>query len=78
MLDVLHDASGIADAAGLDFHAFKHGEVEVCQRGSFLSADVAAGGEGAAAAAGEDDREVVVVVAVAVGDAGAVDDHGVV
>src|SRR5437879_1811574 len=71
-------AGGIAKGFGADAHAVQHGHEEVVHRRVVRILNVAAGLDGARALACEEDRQVIVVVAVAVAQARAVDDHGVV
>src|SRR5450759_4162126 len=71
-------AGGIAEVIGVHAHAIHHTEEEIAH-GSFLAIDHAAAGlDGLAGAPGDQRGKVVVGVPVAVGEAGAVDDHAVI
>ena len=68
----------IAEARHLDPHATQHGNVQVAQRRVARIGEVPAARDAAAAFAAQQDREIVWVVAVAVGQAGAAHNHGVI
>src|SRR5204862_2759517 len=73
-----YEAGAVAEAVLLDAHAVHEGEPEIADGGVVGEDDVAAGVDGAAAFAEEEGGDIDVGVGVAVGHAGAIDDHGVV
>src|SRR5262245_14280974 len=74
----LERAGAVAEGAHRRAHAFEHGDVKVAERGVFLGGDVTAGIDAPAGSAGQNDWQIAGLVFVAVGEARAEEDHGIV
>lgn len=77
-LNFLERTGGVAEALGIDAELVEHAHVEVGKRDLFAEIDVTAGTKGTAGISTYDDGEIAVTVTVAIGNATAVNDHGIV
>ena len=78
MSELVQFGLGVAEGFALDVHAVQQGDVEIRHRRFRGIDDVASGLDAACSVTGQDHRQMIVLMAVAVAQAAAVDDHGMI